>query len=368
MGRYSQGWRIRLPPGRKIWTVFFTHNGRRVDRSTGCESEGEAAKAAARIYADFVQREPPKRRIVRRGDSPPIPELVEQWLSTDSTIDEDTVDTWTVYGGHWSERWPTLADVTEVTALEYRNARLRVVMASTVRKELSALRRFLAWCKMHGHMGRDVQVTGVPEATTGKRYAKRRRSTAPELTPKQIKAILAKLPEWSASKKVDRFPIRARFIVAYETSLRPGTLDGLSVPEHYHPGSDRLILTDDIDKSRWGREIPLTRRANRVLDHVLRVYERWAGKPHRGPIFGHHDYREHLDKAARGVLPGALADRFCGAHFRSAAITHTLESTSNLAGAQYMAGHRQPKTTATYVKPSFRAAEAAVAARSGPKR
>jgi site-specific recombinase XerC len=359
VGRYSQGWRIRLPPGRSIWVVFFTHNGRRVDRSTRCSSEAEASKAAARIYADFVQREPPKRPVFRRGDSLPLAELVEQWLSSDATIDEDTVDTWTVYGGHWASRWLTLVDVTEVTSLEYRNDRLRSVLASTVRKELSALRRFLRWCKLHGHMGRDVDVPGVPESATGKRYGKRRRSTAPELTPAQVKAIIAKLPAWSASKKVARFPIQARFILAYETSLRPSTLDGLSVPEHYHKGSSRLIVSDDIDKSRWGREIPLSAKARRALDSVC---------PDEGLIFGSHDYRERLDVAARAVLPAALADRFCGAHFRSAAITHTLESTSNLAGAQYMAGHRQPKTTATYVKPSFRAAEDAVSARARRKR
>jgi site-specific recombinase XerC len=359
MGRYSQGWKIRLPPGRKIWVVYFVHNGRRVDRSTRCEGEREASQAAARIYAEFVQREPPKRRIVRRGVALPLSELVEQWLSTDATIDEDTVDTWTVYGGHWASCWATLVDVTEVTALEYRNARLRVVMASTVRKELSALRRFLRWCKMHGHVGRVVDVAGVPEASTGKRFSKRRRSAAPELTPDQIKAIIARLPAWSASKKVERFPIQARFIVAYETSLRPGTLDGLSVPEHYHKGADRLTLTDDIDKSRWGRELPLSPKARKALDSVC---------PAAGLIFGKHDYRERLDEAARMVLPVAVADRFCGAHFRSASITHTLESTSNLAGAQYMAGHKQPKTTAGYVKPSFRAAEDAVTSRARRKR
>lgn len=359
MGRYSQGWKIRLPPGRRIWVVYFVHNGRRVDRSTGCEGEREAAQAAARIYADHVQREPPKRRIVRRGDSVPLSELVEQWLSTDSTIDEDTVDTWTVYGGHWASRWTYLHDVTEVTAQDYRNDRLRSVMASTVRKELSTLRRFLRWCKLHGHTGRDITVPGVPESATGKRYGKRRRSAAPELTPAQIKAIIAKLPTWSSSKRVERFPIQARFVVGYETSLRPSTLDGLSVPEHYHKGSDRLTLTDDIDKSRWGREIPLSPRARKALDAVC---------PDEGLIFGKHDYRERLDEAARAVLPAALADRFCGAHFRSAAITHTLEATSNLAGAQYMAGHKQPKTTATYVRPSFRAAEDAVSARARKRR
>lgn len=351
MGRHPEGWRIRLPKGRTVYLVYFTYNGRRVDRSTGSSDPIEAAKAAAKIYADFVQREPPKRRIVRRGHSLPLPELVEQWLTTDTTIDEDTVDTWTVYGGHWSEKWPTVIDITEPSAEEYRNERLRKVQASTVRKELSALRRFLRWCVMHGHVGRAVTIPGVPAKATGKAYGKRRRGKAPEITPRQALAIIAGLDEWSSSKKVPPFPIKARFEVAYETGLRPGTLDGLSVPEHYHKGSDRLRITDDIDKIRWGREIPLTAPARKALDRVC---------PKAGLIFGSHDYREHLYAAAQKALPGPIADRFCGAHFRSARITHTLESTGNLAGVQYLAGHKQPKTTAEYVRPSYRAAEEAI--------
>jgi integrase len=332
--------------------VYFNHNGRRVDRSTGCTDQEAATKSAARVYADFVQREPPKRRIVRRGDSLPLPELVEQWLSTDGTIDEATVDTWTDYGAKWSKRWATLVDVNEIETERYRNERLREVLGDTVRKEVSSLRRFLKWCHAQGHVGREIQVPGVPMKATGTRYAKaRRRGSAPELSPAQIEEILAALPEWSGSKKVSRFPIRARFVLAYETSLRPGTLDELSVPEHYHKGADRLTLTNEIDKNRWGREIPLSKRAREALDAVC---------PKAGLVFGWHNYRERLDKAARAVLGDALADRFCGAHFRSAAITHTLETTNNLAAAQYMAGHKQPKSTAHYVKPSYRAAEEAV--------
>jgi site-specific recombinase XerC len=65
------------------------------------------------------------------------------------------------------------------------------------------------------------------------------------------------------------------------------------------------------------------------------------------------------------VLPAAIADRFCGAHLRSAFITHALEKTGNLAGVQYLAGHKQAKTTGGYARPSFRAAEAALAAFRG---
>ena len=90
MARIAEGWRLRLPPGRTIHVVRFTHNGRTVDRSTGHADPEEAASAAARIYAEYVQREPGKRRHVRRRDSPPLEELVAEWLEHDSTIDPET--------------------------------------------------------------------------------------------------------------------------------------------------------------------------------------------------------------------------------------------------------------------------------------
>lgn len=356
MGRHPEGWKLRLPEGRTTYVVRFTHNGRTVDRSTGRQDPREAGKEAARIYAEHVQREPARRIVVRRGDSPPLQELVATWLENDSTIDLDTVDTWTVYGGHWAERWTSARDVIEAEGERYRNERLRVVTASTVRKELSALRRFLRWCHQHGHVGRVPEIPGVPNSATGTRFAKRRRVSAPELSPAQVRAIIAALPEWSSSKRVDRFPIRARFIVAYETGLRPSTLSLLSVPEHFHPGAKALRVPEELDKARWGRDVPLSSKARRTLEEAA---------PKAGLIFGDHDYREHLDAAARKVLPAPVADRFCGAHLRSAFITHALEKTGNLAGVQYLAGHKQAKTTGSYARPSYRAAEAALAAFRG---
>lgn len=352
MARIAEGWRLRLPPGRTIHVVRFTHNGRTVDRSTGFADPEEAARAAARIYAEYVQREPGKRRRVRRRDSPPLEELVAEWLEQDSTLDPETVKTWTVYGRHWLERWQQTSDLIETEAERYRNDRLRVVLASTVRKELSALRRFIRWAVTHGYLSREILVPGVPSKATGTKYAVPRRQSAPELAPRQVRAIIAKLPEWSASKKLRaQFPIRARFVVAYETGLRPSTLDALSAPEHYHRGARLLTLTADVDKVRWAREVPLSPRARKALDAVT---------PEAGPIFGKHDYREHLERAAQAVLPAAVADRFTGAHLRSAMITHRLEETGNLAGVQYLAGHRQAKTTGGYARPSLRAAEAAL--------
>ncbi len=52
--------------------------------------------------------------------------------------------------------------------------------------------------------------------------------------------LIAALPVWSNPRNAPRFPVRARFIVAYETSLRPSTLSALSVPEHYTAGASAL--------------------------------------------------------------------------------------------------------------------------------
>jgi hypothetical protein len=45
---------------------------------------------------------------------------------------------------------------------------------------------------------------------------------------------------------------------------------------------------------KWERELPLTDKARAALDSVC---------PKKGVIFGVHDYRDALRKAAKGVLP-----------------------------------------------------------------
>jgi integrase len=252
-------------------------------------------------------------------------------------------------------------DVTDVTCTDYMHARLRKVQGVTVRKELGALRRFLAWCKDRGHLPRAVVVPGVPTKTTGTKDARltkagapvRHRQSAPELSPEHMQAFLAALPEWSNSKKLKvQFPIRARFIVQYETGLRPSTISALTVPEHYAPGATHLTITPEIDKVRWGRTVPLSHAARAALESVC--------PPKGGSLFGGHDYREHVAAAARASLPKALAAVFAGTHTRSARTTHLLEASGNLAGVQFIVGHKQGTTTAGYMRPSQRAAEAAL--------
>jgi hypothetical protein len=58
-------------------------------------------------------------------------------------------------------------------------------------------------------------------------------------------------------------------MVAFETTLRPSTLNALSVPEHYTRGASTLAITDSIDKARFGREVPLSEDARAALDAVI---------------------------------------------------------------------------------------------------
>jgi integrase len=151
--------------------------------------------------------------------------------------------------------------------------------------------------------------------------------------------------------------------VAYQTSLRPSTLDRIETPKHYRKGENRLRLTADTDKVRWSRDIPLTEEARRALDEVLDE----LGAGYEGPIFGRHDYREQVKKAAL-VVPAEIRDRFIAAHLRSAAITHMLGANVPLADVQYMAGQRLVGTTARYVKPSFESAARSICGEQDPNK
>lgn len=351
MGRRARGWRLRQRAPGCAFSVRFTWAGVEHEPSTGTSDPELAAREAARIYADVVSREPKPRQRNKSGSR--LEELIEKWLvSISATHDAYTVKTWKLYAeSHWLPFFDALHHVNDAMARDYRDARLRVVLAETVRKELTALRSFVAWLGPDGHsyLERKVTVLGVSKRSTGIRHPQRRRSAAIEISPAEAIAIIEALPEWSASKKVPPFPIRARFVVAYETSLRPETLDLLTCPEHYSPGRAYLDVPLELDKNRWDRAVPLTEAARLALERVC---------PESGLIFGKHDYRDQMRQAAASALPTHKAKLFTSVHLRSARITHLLEETGNLPGTQFMAGHKHTTTTARYVKPSLRAAEA----------
>ena len=116
---------------------------------------------------------------------------------------------------------------------------------------------------------------------------------------------------------------------------------------HYVKGSKYLKITDDIDKCSYGRRLPLSEQARAALDSVC---------PEEGLIFGKHDYRSQIRKAADQVLVGLDKEMFTPYDFRRRALT-TFAGAGSLEALMYMAGHKLPSTSATYIKAEVEAAE-----------
>lgn len=352
MGRPSTGWRLRKRKGRP-YSVRFTVGGIKHEPGLGTHDRAEAERLAAELYADAVRG---ARRVARRtsarGQS--ITEVAGQWLdSVAPMLDPTTRSTYARYAvTHWAAHWSTLEAVTKATAAQYARKRLTKVRGATVRKELSALRSMMAWCEEQGLLVEAPIIPGIPKRTLGTKHKQGRKGPKMLLTPDEIQRVLEALPE-RALPRWGAFPIKAYFVVFYETSLRPETLDFLSVPEHWRLGQTFLDIPRELDKARAGRPVPLTPAALRALESV---------SPERGLIFGPRRREYQFAKAAKKVLDPERAKRVTQYFLRHSRITHWTEQSSNLAGVQYLAGHSSIATTALYVEPSRRAAEEVLAA------
>jgi integrase len=287
-----------------------------------------------------------------------LEELWARWTTeTASERDPQTSELYlTTYGAtHIAPFFKTLGAITLARVSDYTRKRLAVVKKETVQKELSALRGFAAWCEEQGYVDTAPVIPKPPRRARGTPFAKRRRGKPTPISVDQARSVISCLPEWSESRRVPRFPIRGYFVVLFETTLRPGTLARLCIPEHYTRGARILKITDQIDKARFGRELPLTPEARATLDAVL---------PKAGLIFGDHDYRDQLRKAAEAILPKELARTFTAYDLRHARITQ-LAAEGDLPAVAYLAGHRQVTTTNRYVHGSRQAAERLLAG-AGP--
>jgi integrase len=361
-----QGWALRQRTKGGVFYVRCFISGQEPERTTGTRDRREATRKAPSIYAAVVsehERGGGRRGVVKSTDKAALSRLFGQWLAAlKNTHAAGTLATWEGYAGaHWLRFFYALP--TDESVTEYMRERLGHVLAATVKHEFTALRSFCAWLEVHVPGYSAPSFPKLPKRAIGTPYKYRRRASSVPISVEHVAAFLAELPDWSASKKVARFPIRARFVVAYQTSLRPSTLDRIETPKHYRKGENRLRLTADTDKVRWSRDIPLTEEARRALDEVLDE----LGAGYEGPIFGRHDYREQVKKAAL-VVPAEIRDRFIAAHLRSAAITHMLGANVPLADVQYMAGQRLVGTTARYVKPSFESAARSICGEQDPNK
>ncbi len=357
MGRRASGWHLSFDQG--AWQVRWTADGKRTQRSTGCRDrrDREAAEKAAReIYATQVRKggDGKQRRAVSQSE---VLACVVRWVRS-LPFRGITRKRYQQYGGCWCKRWVRVSELTDSSIAKYLvEERPRVVTGKAVRNEGSALRRFLRWLVAEEELPEMPAVPELPTSLLGTRYAVRRRTRAPDLSPDEVERLISKLPKYS---RRDGWPVQARAIVAHETSLRPTTMEQLRSPEHYSKGQRLIRVTLEIDKEGFARDVPLSARARKALDSVC---------PAEGLIFGRHRLDPYVRKAAKAskLAPGKAAI-FCMQHLRSAALTHMGERPgASLAGIQHMAGHRDPHTASKYFRPSFRAALAVIGEDSGKR-
>lgn len=153
----------------------------------------------------------------------------------------------------------------------------------------------------------------------------------------------------------------AYYVLAWETALRPATLDALEAPGDYQPGAAYLRIRNEVDKARFGRELPLSAEARVVLDAVC---------PASGPIFGKHQSRaRHFAEAvaASGVGEGKPGN-VTPYDLRHARLTDLTGDGAELTGVSYLAGHKHLSTTSMYLKGSLKAAERALRVAHGGAR
>ena len=339
MGRRPKGYILRRQRKGGLWSARFTVDGERTEFFTGERDRTRADRVAREAYAEALQGR--TRRATRRGTF--TTELAGRWLDA-LTVRPVTRKLYRKYTLYWLRGLPSFDSV---AIQRYVRQRLGEVRAKTLKSELSAMRNLLAWMVEVGELDEAPEVPRLDHSKMGTPSEGKHRVAAPDYTEAEIRKVLRKLPVKSPSG----FHVRARFVALYETGLRPTTVDALSVPEHWSPGSKSLRITDAIDKEGFARTVPITETCRRALTTAS------SGK---GPIFGEHRYARHIPDSARKTLPAHKGEVFTGQHLRSARATHLLDSGAPLSGVQFLLGHRSVSTTGLYVRPSEAAARTAL--------
>lgn len=326
MARRANDWTIRPRDG--VYAVRFWLDGKRVERGTGERDPVAARRAAERIYREHIAR-----TVKRAPSRVPFVDIAADWLAPlDGVLDPLTFATYERYLGLLSARWPMLGDVTTEAIRAWQIDRLRVVQRKTVRKELSVVRQLVAHAHETGRLDAPIVVPPLPARAAGTVAQRRGRR---DLTPEQARDAIAALPE----SGVRCGPVRARAIVAYETGLRPATLDALTVGD-VDLAAGSLLVRTEADKARWGRDVPVSAAAVAALRSAIP-----GGARADHVIFGAHDYRPFLAIAARAIG----VDRLTWYDLRHARATHALDATGDRLGIAYLLGHRQIATTERYL-------------------
>ncbi len=335
MGREAEGWSLRRDDRTGVFFVRFRHAGRRFNRSTREKDARRAQERAATIF----RRVTSGREGRRLKASTPLDELLALFLA-EKIASDDTIAMMMGHAkAHLLPFFRTLESMDSIGIESYTAERLRQVRRSTVCKELSTLRQFLAWCHKRGVIDAAIDVPAPPKKATGTAH-KNGNQVRVEMSHEMAERILDLLPERSPRTK---FPVRAFFTVMRDTGLRYRTLSELRAPDDYHIGADGLRVRVEADKARFGRTLPITARAREALDSVC---------PEAGLIFGRASMVASLRKAAREAgMPGHQVKHLRYHDFRHLAGTE-MGSVGDLPTVAFLLGHKHVTTTAKYVHAS----------------
>ena len=351
--RVAEGWKLRLPAGHSTYNVRFRHRGRRYDRGTGESDPAKAAVEAARIYGEIVTG--------RKAARPVASTLAEAAAAFLEAYEVDhapgTSETVRIYfKAQFLPFFGSFENFTDASYSDFVRDRIARTTRVTVRKELSALRLFVAWCNQRG-----IALPPVPSVPkhghAGKRAKNARKRVATIMTPGEVRQLLAAMPERSSRTGAW---VRPLFAVLYETGLRPSTVLRLTVPEHYAKGKERLFISREIDKEGFERHVPLSPAGRKALDQcVERLGERG------GRLFDAKEssLRFSLEAAVRKCK---LQDRNISVYdFKHTRLSIDANSGAPLAGVAHLAGHKSIATTAKYIQTGEAAAAEVMAVRQG---
>lgn len=341
------------------WRCRFTHEKRRYEFSNSAlkqQQQAEAARWSATMVADVlagrwgkpIQGSDPHAKLSQVGAA----YLLEK---SGGEISAETAELRKMHlATHLVPSFPRLSDVTRSSLASYQARRLKEVTYETVKKELSTLRQVLLFAQTHGWISEIPKFPDRPGKSKGTRHKHGSTGHTSGVTVAMVQAMLPYLPEFSRRSRLDgrRWPIRGLVEILYESGLRPGFWFRFRVGTHWKRGWSTLKITADVDKNRWGREVPLTPRAIEILESL--PYDE------SGRMFDDRDFRSTIRKAAAKVMPPELARRF---HLNDLRHIRTTEmtSTGNLLGTQFLVGHLRVTTTNRYVHASMADAEKVVA-------
>lgn len=339
----------------------------RLQKSTGQRETEAALRVAWTLYREYMaDAEAGRLTNIAPSQSGEIGELGKSWLKSSGKDARDS-ETGRGYRSNiktLEAHFPNgIRSVTTKAGIAFRDCRMGEVCRNSVVKELRILRSLLAFAQEKGLI---ASIPGIPSPPKGKKGTPTGQGRkAPPLLAQDVEDILALIPKAAARSK---FPLQALCTLLWETGLRP--LLWLRVRPSVHLRKKGVLhITEDIDKNKWERDIPLSRRAQAAIKAVLV----WTEKQNRNPsglLFPNGKGKPHAHVPLTSGTTGAnilkdatlvaigdetKAEDAQASMFRSARITHwEIYGTEEEPGPMpkmtlmYMVGHKSINTSNDY--------------------